>query len=105
MGKVGRDENKEREQAVCVEERISRGELLALIESQGYKCALTGELLTPSTASVDHAIPLARGGDHSIQNCIIVLGSVNAAKGTMTVDEFVDMCRKVANHSWAKTSR
>lgn len=78
--------------------RVTRKQLLALLESQGYRCALTGVELTPETASVDHKVPVQQGGSHSIENLHIVEHRINWAKGTMTVDEFVDLCRRVVEH-------
>lgn len=80
-------------------ESITATQLRALLESQQYKCALTGMDLTPETASLDHKIPVGRGGPHEIGNLWILHHNVNAAKGTMTPEEFVDLCRKVAAHN------
>ena len=73
-------------------------DIISLIRKQAYLCALSGRSLSPETASMDHIEPLARGGEHSLQNVWIVDQHVNAAKGTMTVDEFVAMCREVVAH-------
>lgn len=77
-------------------ENITSKQIMALLEKQKYKCALTGWDLTPETASIDHIIPLAKGGDHTIDNAQIVDWRVNQAKGTMDNKEFVDMCRAIA---------
>ena len=66
-----------------------------LVESQGYRCALTGEEMTPSTATVDHKTPLTRGGEHALENAQAVMDYVNTAKGQMTNEEFIAMCRAV----------
>jgi 5-methylcytosine-specific restriction endonuclease McrA len=65
---------------------------------QGFRCNLTGVPLTPDTASIDHIIPLSKGGSHTKANAQIILNSVNQAKGSMTQSEFVDMCRLVVEH-------
>jgi 5-methylcytosine-specific restriction endonuclease McrA len=78
---------------------IGRKTLLELLEQQNYRCALSGEELTPETASLDHKTPITRGGSNHISNIQIVTQHVNAAKGTMTVEEFVAVCRKVAEYS------
>ena len=78
---------------------VSPKQIMALIESQKYRCALSGRELTPETASLDHAIPLSRGGLHDISNVQVLEFRVNAAKGTMTVEEFVAMCCDVADHA------
>jgi len=77
---------------------ISRIALLAMIEGQGYRCALTGRQLTPETASLDHKVPLGRGGVHAIENIWIVHEDANRAKGTMTAEEFVALCREVVSY-------
>lgn len=79
---------------------VSPKQIMTLIESQQYRCALSGRELTPETASLDHALPLSRGGLHDISNVQVLEFRVNAAKGTMTVEEFVAMCCDVADHAW-----
>lgn len=74
---------------------VTARSLLELIEKQQFMCALSGELLTPETASLDHKIPISKGGEHSLDNVAWVHRSINAAKGTMTIDEFILVCRKV----------
>jgi 5-methylcytosine-specific restriction endonuclease McrA len=69
--------------------------IMELIERQEFRCALSGRLLTPETASLDHRIPLSRGGTHQLGNLWVVDHQVNAAKGSLTVDEFVAICREV----------
>jgi hypothetical protein len=79
-------------------ETVSRTQILAILDAQGYRCALTGWKLTPETASIDHVQPLSRGGDHVVANAQIVDWRVNAAKGTLTNEEFVEMCLAVASN-------
>jgi alkylated DNA nucleotide flippase Atl1/YHS domain-containing protein len=70
--------------------------LRALLESQEYKCALSGVMLSPDSAQLDHKIPLSDGGTNRIDNLQWVTRQVNAAKGTMSQSEFVAMCLQVA---------
>ena len=72
--------------------------ILEMIERQEYRCALSGRKLTPETASLDHVTPLARGGLHDVSNLWVLDHQVNTAKGTMTVEEFVALCRDVTAH-------
>jgi 5-methylcytosine-specific restriction endonuclease McrA len=72
--------------------------LLELLESQEFRCALTGEPLTPDDATLDHRIPVSAGGQHDLSNVWWVHKDVNTAKGTMGCDEFVAMCKRVASH-------
>ncbi len=78
--------------------RITKQEVIDLLESQAYRCALTGWELTPHTASLDHQIPVSRGGEHCIQNAQALHEDVNRAKGSLTNEEFVVLCRAVVCH-------
>jgi len=72
--------------------------IMRLVEQQAFRCALSGRELTPETASLDHIVPLSRGGNHELSNLWAVDHQANSAKGTMTVDEFISLCREVAGH-------
>ncbi len=76
--------------------------ILEMIERQGRRCALSGKELTPETASLDHVVPLSRGGAHDLTNLWVVDHKVNTAKGTLTVDEFVALCGDVAAYQRMK---
>ena len=76
-------------------EKVGRVSLLRQLEKQGYRCALTGEALTPENAGLDHKTPISRGGSHSISNVEIITQRVNAAKGSMTREEFIQLCMDV----------
>jgi CRISPR/Cas system Type II protein with McrA/HNH and RuvC-like nuclease domain len=78
---------------------IKSRDLLSLVERQGMRCAYSGRALSPETASIDHIIPVSRGGSLAIDNLAVVDGQVNAAKGTLSLDEFVQMCRDVTAHA------
>lgn len=82
---------------------LTRLDVLRLLERQDFKCAITGKPLTPQTASMDHIVPLSRGGSHEASNAMIVLREINSAKGSLTIQEFVEMCRAVANGPLAQT--
>jgi 5-methylcytosine-specific restriction endonuclease McrA len=78
--------------------------VMQMIEDQGFRCALSGRPLTPETASLDHVMPLSRGGAHDLSNLWAVDHQVNSAKGTLSVEEFVLMCRDVASYQNALRS-
>lgn len=82
---------------------ITATQIMGMIESQDFRCALTGRELTPETASIDHVVPLSRGGDHGLGNIWVLDHKVNVAKGTMTPEEFIAMCREVVEHASAST--
>lgn len=85
-----------KKRTISKEQKGTANKLMALIESQSYKCALTGQDLTPENAHLDHKLPLSRGGDNKLGNLQWIHKDVNKAKGEMTNEEFVKMCRKVA---------
>jgi len=70
-----------------------------MITMQGYRCALSGELLTEENASLDHIVPISEGGQHTMENVHWVHEDVNSAKGVMSLERFVALCHKVAEHT------
>lgn len=63
-------------------------EPLAVFERDGWTCHLCGEAIDPELsgrarmgATVDHLIPLARGGEHSYANVAAAHRSCNSRKG------------------------
>ncbi|QDV53716.1 HNH endonuclease [Gimesia fumaroli] len=76
-------------------QKIKLQDLRDLIKAQDYRCALTGVELEPDTASADHIEPVAKGGTNEIDNIQILHHKVNAAKGTMSNIEFIEMCERV----------
>ena len=79
--------------------------MLRLLERQRYRCALTGRRLTPQTAALDHIVPIRRGGEHAIENTQVLHKDVNRAKGALTSEEFLAVCREVIRWSDSVTER
>ena len=42
-----------------------------------------------SWATLDHKIPISKGGEHTLKNCVIACRSCNFSKGTKTDTEFM----------------
>lgn len=80
-------------------ETIKASDIWKMLEAQMYKCALSGRDLTPEEAAMDHKTPIGRDGLHDVSNVWIVHQDVNLAKGTMTAEEFIRLCRDVV--AWA----
>jgi len=78
-------------------EKATAAELMSMLQLQQFRCALTGEILTPETSRCDHVIPVSEGGSNRIENLQWVTEDVNRAKGVMSQDQFISMCIKVAN--------
>jgi 5-methylcytosine-specific restriction endonuclease McrA len=62
-----------------VKERI---EHLVVAERDGWICHLCGDVVTRGTWSIDHLIPLSRGGDHSYANVRLAHRLCNVRRGT-----------------------
>jgi len=113
MGPVSRDRRQSlhpQEQAPMVEPvkpqgSVSIENVLRLLEHQQYRCALTGRNLTPETAALDHIVPIRVGGDHLIENTQALHKDVNRAKGSLTSDEFIGLCREVTQQSGVPVNR
>ena len=79
-------------------DRIKAKDVRDLLDKQQYRCALTGRHLTPDVAALDHIVPVGNGGKHSIVNVQVLHKDVNFAKGTMSQEAFISMCRDVVKH-------
>lgn len=101
---VGEQQSQQRakEAAPVLPDKVTAKKIMELAERQKHRCALTGVLLTPQTAGIDHIIPLSKGGENSIRNCQIVHIEINRMKGLMTNAEFIETCQRVAQWSDAK---
>jgi hypothetical protein len=78
-----------------------------LIVAQAGRCAITGMPLDPVEVNADHIVPLSReelSPSYEENNIWLVHKKINAIKGTMTYEEFVDACQAVLDHRSATAS-
>lgn len=78
--------------------------LMVIWEQQDGKCALSGVPLVPGlNASVDHVIPVSRGGGNTPDNLRFIHSSLNRFRGGRTDDEFKQLVRELcpALLNWA----
>ena len=72
----------------------------AIFEAQNSRCAYTNELLIPGiNASIDHKIPLSRGGNNEHSNLQWVTLRINSMKNDMTHDEFLAICLLISKQA------
>ncbi len=76
-----------------------------VIEKIGDKpvCYLTGakiDVTDPTLYSLDHRVPVAKGGTNDLENLEICLTKANKAKADLTLDEFYKLCEDVL--AWRK---
>jgi len=72
-----------------------------LIEQQG-RCAVSGLRLTPENVSVDHILPVIKGGTHELSNLRLVVWGVNRAMGDTEDAEFIHLCVQIADYQWSQ---
>lgn len=65
---------------------------LTVYERDNWTCRLCGLPVEPSTASVDHIIPLARGGKHAYENVQTAHRRCNFSKGARLLTTEVARC-------------
>ena len=76
--------------------KVTTMNLKRLLLKQENKCALSGIELTVENIELDHIIPLADGGSHSMENVQLVCREINRMKGVLSDARFVELCKKVA---------
>lgn len=75
--------------------------VLSVLDRDGWKCRACGidtpkgerGKFSPNAPELDHAIPLARGGDHTPENTQCLCRSCNSAKADRTMEEFMEWLR------------
>ena len=79
--------------------KVTALSLWGLAKRQKCICPLSGRRITNENISVDHIVPLSKGGTHDISNLRLTVKESNIARQSMTDAEFVSLCRDVVNHS------
>jgi len=75
---------------------ISKGRMRKILKKQGRKCYYCGVRIYPKAANllpvatVDHVIPLSRGGNNSKETLVASCSPCNQAKGDMSADDFLN---------------
>lgn len=66
-------------------------------------CVYCRAKLSHANVSLDHQVPIRRGGGHLISNLAFCCRSCNKVKGEMTAAEFIDFLRTL--HDWSVRHR
>ena len=80
-------------------EKATAKELMRLAKSQQFKCALSGDEISPKNASLDHKIPRKNGGSDHVDNLQWLSSEVNRMKGSMDQHEFIELCGRIWKHA------
>lgn len=67
---------------------VTGDDLFGLWKSQDRKCAYCGIPLTVLITAYDHKVPLARGGNHCIDNIHLLCHNCNVSKFIMTDEDY-----------------
>ena len=77
-------------------------ENISKIVEENPVCYLTGEyidLKDPKSYSIDHIVPISKGGINDISNLGLSTRWANLCKSGLTYEEFLDLCKKVLKKS------
>jgi len=97
MEKQAAQQGRQQSQKIAKKERkVTAEALYRKLQRQQFRCALSGVLMEPDDASLDHIVPLSKGGEHNMDNVQVVHKDVNRMKGQMSQEEMVNWCRKIA---------
>lgn len=63
------------------------------VRQKVLECAACKACGSTNDLEIDHVVPIARGGGDDLDNLQALCGTCNAAKGTKTMDEFLELRR------------
>jgi len=76
-----------------------------ILQNQNYRCAYTGkELVIGQNASLDHIIPIAQGGDNSLENLQWTDCQINIMKNNMSHQEFISTIQLILSKQTLQAS-
>lgn len=74
-------------------------DIIKLVDRNGHNyCALTGLLVTPQTATLDHIVPIKDGGDSTPENLQLAIWWANEMKSTMSMEQFKERITILYEH-------
>lgn len=72
--------------------KFTAKDFYAMLDRQGYRCALSGRELTPENTDAEHIIPLDQGGSHTLENIYLIVRDAARLKRHLTEKEMVQLC-------------
>lgn len=93
-GKVSRINKEARRYAREKDGRITGQQWEDLLSGQEGRCVYCGRIMLrfgneQTSASLDHVVPLSKGGPHDIQNCVLCCRQCNSEKGAKDLSMFL----------------
>lgn len=83
-----------------ISKKYTYKEVWAYLNAPNVECYLTG---TPINMEVDdydldHIIPVSRGGSNELSNLGVSIPVANKSKSNLTLEEYLELCKKVLKH-------
>lgn len=81
--------NKRRQKEVQQGNGITKDQWLEMMKFFEWKCAYSGKSVnSKNNRSIDHIVPLVKGGEHEIWNCVPMDRSLNSSKQDKDINEW-----------------
>jgi hypothetical protein len=78
--------------------KVTAWDLWKIAKAQKMRCPFTGEKLTSLNASLDHIVPISKGGTNDPSNIRLVIKWVNLMRLNYSDEEFIEICHKIASY-------
>ena len=82
--------SRRRAKAVGADGDFEMADVIRLFEKQNSQCIYCGADISEGRHTIEHLVPLSRGGSNAIENVALACRSCNARKGDKTVAEFLE---------------
>ena len=68
-----------------------------LLDTQEYKCKYSGRELTPENTQGVHVVPLQKGGNHNVENIVLVDKHVHYVKKYLEPEQLFNLAKDIVN--------
>lgn len=77
--------------------KVTASDLWRIAKRQRMVCPVTGRHLTRENISIDHTIPLSKGGTNDLSNLRFIDYHANLAKATFSEAELLTLAKDIVN--------
>lgn len=75
--------------------------VFSLAERDGWTCTYCGALMTLDTSTIEHVVPLTRGGMDAINNMVLACKQCNADAGNMNIRQKMELMIRKRQRNYA----